>query len=102
MTRGQTIDGFPGRRGYGTKGKPIVLRTNYLHLQTAYEVGQQAMEKTLYRYDVDITDKQISRDKRRQLISQIIADPKFDGKSWATDYSKFIVTTSERDLGAAS
>ncbi|KAK3110280.1 hypothetical protein LTR53_015586, partial [Teratosphaeriaceae sp. CCFEE 6253] len=60
----------PGRRGYGTKGAEIVLRTNYFALNTAYETNQP--EVIWYRYDVDapgldkVADKPgFSRDRKR-------------------------------------
>ncbi|KXT00458.1 hypothetical protein AC578_1932 [Pseudocercospora eumusae] len=120
-TRDKMIDGFPGRRGYATKGKPIVLRTNYLTLTTAYELNMADKEQTLYRYDVDVRkhkaddkskatdkakpkdkdkDKDISRPKRRALLEQIVAHPKFQDVHWATDYARTIVTTKKLDLGS--
>lgn len=45
---------MPGRRGYGTQGKKIVLRTNYLKVNTGYEgVDESIEEVTLFKYDVD-------------------------------------------------
>ncbi|KXT11410.1 hypothetical protein AC579_9874 [Pseudocercospora musae] len=98
QTRDKIIDGFPGRRGYATKGKPIVLRTNYLTLTTAYELKEADKEQTLYRYDVDVRQT-ISRPKRRALLEQIVNHPKFMDVHWATDYARTIVTTKKLDLG---
>ncbi|KAK0250310.1 hypothetical protein B0A54_15094 [Friedmanniomyces endolithicus] len=92
----------PGRRGYGKLGTPIILRTNYLTLTTAYE--SNLTEVPWFRYDVDApnlhreTDAHgnetpgYSRDKKCRLFDQIVAHPKFDGITWATDNSKIIVT----------
>lgn len=102
VTRGKTFDGFPGRPGYGTMGKAIILRTNYFHLRTAYESNQLDMEKTLYRYNVDVIpatkDQEMSRPHRRRLMEQIVALEKFAGVTYATDFSRIIVTTTELDL----
>ncbi|EME85099.1 uncharacterized protein MYCFIDRAFT_133529 [Pseudocercospora fijiensis CIRAD86] len=90
--------GFPGRRGYATKGTPITLRTNYLKLTTAYELNMADQEQTLFRYDVDVR-QEISRPKRRALLDQIVQQhPKFNGVHWATDYARTVVTTKKLDL----
>ncbi|CZT21747.1 uncharacterized protein RCC_07612 [Ramularia collo-cygni] len=47
QTRDQMFENFPGRRGYGTKGKPIILRTNYLVMTTAYEEKTPSHEARL-------------------------------------------------------
>ena len=67
-------------------------------MTTAYEANQPKGEQTFYRYEVDISPE-LSKPKRRQLISQIVQDSKFSGKPWATDYGRIIVTTSKLDLG---
>nr|OQO17912.1 hypothetical protein B0A51_15797 [Rachicladosporium sp. CCFEE 5018] len=97
QTKGKIIDGMPGRTGYGTKGRVIVLRTNYFQLQTAFETNNP--EAPLYRYDVDITGD-VSRPKRRRLLSQIVADARFNGVSVATDGARIIVTTAKIELGS--
>lgn len=99
VTRGQMIDGFPGRRGYGTKGKKIVVRTNYFRLNTAHEGEKEDMKvQTMYRYEVDVR-QQISRPKRRRLLNMITSHAKFQNKTWATDYGNIIVTTEKLELG---
>ena len=91
-TIGKSIDGFPGRSGYGTKGKKITLRTNYFKLN-----GEDSI---LYRYDVDIAPEP-SRGKRRIYAEQLLREPVFNGVVWATDYGKIMVTTSKLDLPSA-
>lgn len=98
-TRGQIIDGFPGRPGFGTKGRHIVLRANYFQLQTVFEVGKKEMERTLYRYEVDIQPRDQPRAKKRRVLDMILASGKLAGKTVATDYANIIVTTSKLDLG---
>ena len=51
-----TIDGFPGRKSYGTKGKPITLRTNYFHVQLVHDLDKKVVQKPLHRYTVDYAD----------------------------------------------
>ncbi|KAK6424685.1 hypothetical protein LTR95_016353, partial [Oleoguttula sp. CCFEE 5521] len=97
QTKGKMIDGMPGRSGYGTKGKKIVLRTNYFQLQTAFEANKP--EVPLYRYDVNITGD-LSRPKRRRLLTQLVADARFNGISVATDGARIIVTTAKIELGS--
>lgn len=97
QTKGKIIDGFPGRSGYGTKGKAIVLRTNYFSLTTAYEAHKN--EVPLYYYEVDIKEfKDISKPKRRRVFDSIVAHAAFANLRWATDYSSIIVTTEKLDL----
>ncbi|EME45593.1 hypothetical protein DOTSEDRAFT_71332 [Dothistroma septosporum NZE10] len=94
-TRGKMFDGFPGRRGYGTKGRQIVLRTNYFTLTTAYEAKEE--EVTLYRYEIDIR-QDLSKQKRRRAIDTIMTNPIFKKVHWATDYGAILVTTAKLDL----
>lgn len=98
QTKGKIIDGFPGRSGYGTKGKAIILRTNYFSLTTAYEAKQP--EVPLYRYEVQIkeTGTTLSKPKRRRLFDQIVRHPSFANTKWATDYASILVTTDKLDL----
>ena len=92
QTKGKVIDGFPSRPGYGTKGKPIILRTNYFKL-----TGENLI---LHKYDVDISPEP-SRGKRRMFIEQLVQEPVFNGVIWATDYGKMLVTTTKIDLPVA-
>ncbi|CAK3879278.1 RNA interference gene silencing (Qde2) [Lecanosticta acicola] len=94
-TRDQIIDGFPGRRGYGTKGKSIVLRTNYFTLTTAFEAKER--EKTLYRYEVKHR-QDLSKQKRRRVFDQIMRHEVFSTVNWATDYASILVTSAEIDV----
>ncbi|KAF2215264.1 hypothetical protein CERZMDRAFT_56848 [Cercospora zeae-maydis SCOH1-5] len=96
QTRGQVIEGLPGRPGYGTKGKPIVLRTNYFKFTTAYEAKQP--EVPLYRYVVDIRETTVSKPKLRRLFNEIFKHPAFSKVKWATDYASILVTTDKLDL----
>lgn len=101
MTKGKVFEadanfvGFPGRASYGTKGRPIVLRTNYLNLQFTYDATKELMGKTLYRHEVEIHPRQ-PKMKTRRVMEQIIATDHFRGKdrATATDYSTIIVTTA--------
>ena len=98
-TRGKMFDGFSGRRGYGTKGKNIVLRTNYFRLNTAYEGAQEGLtDVTLYKYTAAIRPE-LNKSKRGRLLRQIMTHEKFADKTSATDFANIIVTTSEIDLG---
>lgn len=100
-TRGQVIDGFPGRPGHGTKGMQIVLRTNYLHMKTAFESGTQ--EVPLYRYAVGtVGGEKLSKAKQRLLVQNILKDAMFANMQVATDYSSIVVTTKKVDLGPAN
>ena len=97
-TKGQpTVDGFPGRRSYGTKGRPVTLRTNYFHVQIAHDVDKSIAEKPLYRYTVDYADKEMPRPKKRRAIEQILQMPAFKKLNHATDYAATIVTTEPLD-----
>jgi eukaryotic translation initiation factor 2C len=92
-----TIDGFPGRKSYGTKGKPITLRTNYFHLQLAHDVDEKIIEKPLYRYTVDYADNEMPKPKKRRAIEQILQMPAFQKLTHATDFAATIVTTGKLD-----
>jgi len=87
----------PGRRGYGTKGRSIILRTNYLRINTAYESNKPDLEKTWYRYEVKIAPEQ-SKSKRRRFFDKLLKDPKFEDVLWASDYAQVIVTAKQLDL----
>lgn len=84
---------LPLRPSYGTRGRNVILRTNYFSLNLD--------EKTeLYRYSIDISPAAASR-KRRQIIALFLATPTFGNirPGVATDYSTIIVTASKLDLG---
>ncbi|KAM3416787.1 hypothetical protein BST61_g8379 [Cercospora zeina] len=96
QTKGKFIDGLPGRPGYGTKGKAIVLRTNYFKITTAWEAKQP--EVTLYRYVVGLREPTVSKPKLRRLFNEIFKHPAFSKVKWATDYASMLVTTDKLDL----
>ena len=97
-TKGQTtIDGFPGRKSYGTKGKPVTLRTNYFHVQLAHEVDKKIAEKPLHRYAVDYADNEMPKPKKRRAIEQILQMPAFQKLTHATDFAATIVTIEKLD-----
>lgn len=95
ITKLKTFDGLPGRKGYGTKGTPIVLRTNYFQVQLAYDVGQKVVDKTLYRYTIHFADGQMPKLKKRRIIEQILALPEFQAVTHASDFGANIVTTAK-------
>ncbi|KAK4502389.1 hypothetical protein PRZ48_005814 [Zasmidium cellare] len=95
QTAGKMIDGFPGRSGYGTKGRKIVLRTNYFTLTTAFEQNQP--EVALYKYEIEM-GQELSRPKTRRLFDILLTHPAFQDCNWATDYSKILVTTKKMDV----
>lgn len=87
---------LPSRSSYGTRGRPIVLRTNYLKMTT--KPGAE-----LYRYNVEIQPaiKNPSggpnRRKIRRLIELLIASND-QLRNVATDYGKFIITATKLPL----
>lgn len=96
---------LPSRPSYGTKGKGIVLRTNYFKLLT--RLGAE-----IYRYEFEISPqlvnperkenkskpRTVNRRKTRRLIEQLLASNRnLDGV--ATDYSKFLVSAQKLPLG---
>lgn len=100
QTKGRTFDGFTGRQGYGTKGRKIILRTNYFKINTPFDSNDSTIsEKVLYRYVVAVAGASLTKTKKRQLLEMIVAHSKFKNITWATDYSNIIVTTNKLDLG---
>jgi eukaryotic translation initiation factor 2C len=92
-----TIDGFPGRKSYGTKGKPITLRTNYFHVQLVHDLDKKVVQKPLHRYTVDYADNEMAKPKKRRAIEQILQMPAFQKLNHATDFAATIVTTEKLD-----
>ncbi|KAI7304111.1 Piwi-domain-containing protein, partial [Hortaea werneckii] len=88
---------IPGRRGYGTQGKPITLRANYFTIKTAAEPNGPQHEEVWYRYDCEVTPTP-SKAKIRRLFDKIFTHPKFRGITWASDWAKIIVTAEPLDL----
>ena len=101
VTRGKMIDGFPGRRSYGTKGQPIILRTNYLRLSATCETDPNTSEGTLYKYDVDGLSE-LNKKKRKEFMNHLLRDPMFTGRHVATDYAKIVVTNAKLDFENAT
>lgn len=65
-----TIDSkFPVRPGYGTRGKPIVLYTNYFELVPKADL-------VLHRYNIAIQPQEKGK-KLGQLIRLLLDDPRF-------------------------
>lgn len=93
LIKGKTIDGFPTRPGYGTKGQRIVVRVNMFDINPNVDRGKA--EVPLYKYNVDAGNEQLSRKKRGQLIHEIVQRPEFQETDWATDYTNIIVTTKK-------
>lgn len=85
---------FPLRPGYGTKGKPTVLYTNYF----AIEVADNA--PTGYRYAVSVTGE-LSKPKRRLLMQLVLARVKamLPNAKAASNFADTIITTQKLDLG---
>lgn len=97
-TKGQmTVDNFPGRKTYGTKGKPITLRTNYFHVQLVHDLDKKIVKKPLHRYTVDYADNDLPKPKKRRAIEQILQMPAFQKLTHATDFAATIVTTEKLD-----
>jgi len=97
-TKGKmTIDGFPGRKSYGTKGKPITLRTNYFHVQLVHDLDKKVVQKPLHRYTVDYADHEMPKPKKRRAIEQILQMPAFQQLTHASDFAATIVTTEKLD-----
>ncbi|SMR50157.1 unnamed protein product [Zymoseptoria tritici ST99CH_3D1] len=94
-TKGKIIDGFPGRPGYGTQGKQIVLRANYFVIATAFE--QNLTEQPLYRYELSVSGE-VSKPKRRQIFEEVLLHPVLKDVGWGTDYATILVTTKELDI----
>lgn len=90
---------LPSRPSYGTRGRPIVLRTNYFKMVT--RPGAE-----LFRYNLEIEPalKNPSggpnRRKIRRLIELLIASySQLRGAGVATDYGKFIITATKLQFG---
>lgn len=95
---------LPSRPSYGTKGRGIVLRTNYFKLLTKPGAA-------IYRYEIEISPKllnqerkgsnrkpTVNRRKTRRLIELLIAN-NTNLEGVATDYSKFLVSAKKLPMG---
>lgn len=90
---------MPGRRDYGKEGRAIILLTNYLKLDTAYD-GGKTPAKVLYKYTVSF-DSDIAAAKKRRMMEYIVNKPLFQKTSCATDYANMIITTDPVDTKKA-
>ncbi len=87
---------LPERPGYGTLGRPIVLRANYFHLLPK-------PDKKLFKYRVDILPEVTAARKKRRIFELLIQNTgpiTAIGPGVATDYSNTMITAKELDLGA--
>lgn len=92
LIKNQTIDGFPTRPGYGTKGKPIVVRVNCFKLDLI--TGPNNIDVPLHKYNIDSGTESLSKTKRKLLVTAVMQRSEFNGMHWATDYANIIVTTT--------
>ncbi|MCJ1310319.1 hypothetical protein MMC25_003981 [Agyrium rufum] len=84
---------FPFRPGYGTKGRPLNVFTNYFKIATDKNL-------ILYRYNFSVTPEPLSVSGRRHLVERIISTLPFLGSALglqeiATDYRGFLITTKK-------
>ncbi|KAL8850654.1 MAG: hypothetical protein Q9221_004441 [Calogaya cf. arnoldii] len=87
---------LPVRPGFGTEGYPVELRTNHFALSLD-------LEKTMYRYRVDITDPEINGNYQRKQFFSMMFD-EIDGFRWmkgrvATDHAETLITAGKLNLG---
>lgn len=90
LIKGQTIDGFPTRPGYGTKGVSMIVRVNTFEVNPNVDSGRA--EVPLYKYNVDTGSEQMSKKKKEQLVHAILQRAEFQNLDWTTDYANIIVT----------
>lgn len=87
---------LPSRPSYGTRGRAIVLRTNFLTLKPKPGL-------VLYRYNIEVEPAiknptgGPNRRKTRRLIELLIASNN-QLRDVATDYGKFIITATKLPL----
>lgn len=84
---------LPPRPGYGTKGTPITLRTNYFHFQSTAKLP-------LFRYNVKITPDEERRRKRRRIFQLLWDTPTFlpIRDRVASDMSSTIISAERLNL----
>ncbi|KAL8953104.1 MAG: hypothetical protein Q9222_001042 [Ikaeria aurantiellina] len=94
---GLSLDDFtlPSRPSYGTKGRPVVLRTNYFQM-----ISRPGA--VIYRYIVEIVPQiksptgNVNRRKTRRLIQLLIANDRIlQGAGIATDFGKIFLTAQK-------
>ncbi|KAL8772730.1 MAG: hypothetical protein Q9209_002074 [Squamulea sp. 1 TL-2023] len=89
---------LPVRPGFGTLGTPIQLRTNHfpLHLD---------LEKTIYRYHVEITDPEIPKGRQRRQFFFILFNEVDECRSRkdrvVTDHAETLITAGKLELGVS-
>jgi len=94
VTRDQEFPEGPGRRGYMNNNNPIILRTNYLKINTPSDAdGEGLREPTWHRYDVNVTGATLSKQKKRRLVEKLIERPEIVATNFATEFGAIIVTT---------
>ncbi|KAF2003697.1 Piwi-domain-containing protein [Amniculicola lignicola CBS 123094] len=86
---------LPRRPGYGTKGKPITLWTNYLHLESLKK------DTALYRYSVSfIPNNEIPKPKKKRLIQLLLGTAPFSQVDCASDWAQVIISMNKIKLDA--
>ena len=83
---------LPERPGYGTQGEHVVLYANYFDLQS---VGS-----SMFRYHVEVDDKQLAKKKLRQVIRLFLEEHFSDIRNnVATDYGSNLISRVELPEG---
>ena len=72
-----------------------MLRTNYFHVQLAYDVGKKVVDKVLHRYTVAWADDKLPKLKKRRAMEKILAMPEIKKLTHASDFGVNIVTTEK-------
>ena len=110
---GQLTDqGLPVRPGYGTSGKPIVLRTNYFEILLPRIMSRPVNQYWLTIVDPEAKKKppkksstkeedELGAGKIRRLITSLLEDKFFQRyqPGLATNYSNRIFTMLKLDMG---
>lgn len=95
LIKSQTIDDFPTRPGYGTRGTKIVVWVNMFELNANVDSGKT--EVPLFKYNVDTGNDHLAKIKKQHLVHAILQRPEFQKVAWATDYANIIVTNQRLD-----
>ncbi|KAJ4371250.1 hypothetical protein N0V83_004467 [Neocucurbitaria cava] len=86
---------LPGRPGYGTAGRAIVLYTNY------FELKGIKPDTSIYRYSVAFApENDLPKARKRRLVEILLTTAPFGGLPVASDWSQILVTPKEIPLGA--
>ncbi|KAI9759043.1 MAG: hypothetical protein M4579_002632 [Chaenotheca gracillima] len=86
---------MPPRPGFGTMGRPIVLRANYFQILPDPDLQ-------IFRYNVLVSPELKAARKRKRAFQLLIATAPFLAKTRpavATDYRSMLITTKELNLG---